>query len=244
MMGRIRNAYELRFRRLLSTLRPRHLELGVHLLLERADRLSQRQAIPLAQALAQVYQRVRAQVRRRNDRMRRCDGPAPGRPPDPGPPVEFVCDAGLGGLARWLRAAGYEAHWNPAIDDDDLIRAARNIPAMLLTTDSLLMERGVLRDGLIPSLWVPPSLKKFEQLHLVLNEFQLPVRQPRCMSCGGDLREVDKESVRERIPPKTYRWREEYFVCCRCDKLFWRGTHWNNISQRLAKIGCHPPGSL
>ena len=149
------------------------------------------------------------------------------------PPVEFACDAGLGGLARWLRAAGYEAHWRPDIDDDDLLREARRIPATLLTTDSLLMERGVLRDGVIPALWVPPSLKKFEQLQLVLRELQLPVLEPRCMSCGGRLRPVDKESVRDRIPPKTYRWRDEYFLCARCDKLFWHGTHWDKIGERL-----------
>ena len=26
------------------------------------------------------------------------------------------------------------------------------------------------------------------------------------MSCGGELRPGDKEALRERIPPRTYRW--------------------------------------
>jgi uncharacterized protein with PIN domain len=41
------------------------------------------------------------------------------------------------------------------------------------------------------------------------------------MSCGGELLKGDKEALRERIPPKTYRWLGEYFVCGRCGKLFW-----------------------
>ena len=36
---------------------------------------------------------------------------------DPGPEPWFACDAMLGGLARWLRAAGYDASWEHGIDD-------------------------------------------------------------------------------------------------------------------------------
>lgn len=238
-MGRIRDAYEAKFRTLLQQVRPRRLELGVQLLLERAERLSERQGINLPTALAQVYERTCEQIARRQTGMGQCSiaaSPASQASQSPDGHPEFVCDAGLGGLARWLRAAGYEAHWTPDIDDDDLIREARRIPATLLTTDSLMMERRVLRDGFIPALWVPPSMKKFEQLQLVLRELRLPVRDPRCMSCGGELRAVGKESVRERIPPKTYRWLDEYFVCARCDKLFWHGSHWDRIGARLQSL--------
>jgi uncharacterized protein with PIN domain len=38
--------------------------------------------------------------------------------------VRFACDAMLGGLARWLRAAGYDATWRVDIDDGDLIQQA------------------------------------------------------------------------------------------------------------------------
>ena len=53
------------------------------------------------------------------------------------------------------------------------------------------------------------------------------------MKCGGTLEAVDKEAMRERIPPRTYRWLDEYFLCQTCGKLFWRGTHWQRIRQRL-----------
>jgi hypothetical protein len=239
-MGRIRNAYAAKFRALLLQVRPRRLELGIELLLNRAERLSVRQGISLVQALARVYDRASQQIRRRQPASSlqlpmQCSAVSGDRKDVP----EFVCDAGLGGLSRWLRAAGYEAHWRADIDDDELIREARTIPATLLTTDSLLMQRGVLRDGFVPALWIPPTLRKLDQLALVLRELELPVRDPRCMSCGGNLSRVDKESVRDRIPPKTYRWRDEYFLCDRCDKLFWRGSHWEQIGQRLQTLTYH-----
>jgi uncharacterized protein len=148
-------------------------------------------------------------------------------------PTLFWCDAGLGGLARWLRAAGSDARWQPDIADDTLVREAQKTAATILTTDSLLMERRLLRDRVVPGLWLPPTLRIPEQLALVLREFALAPGEPRCMSCGGELHRVEKEALRTRIPPRTYRWLEEYFVCERCDRLFWRGTHWTRIERQL-----------
>jgi uncharacterized protein with PIN domain len=100
----------------------------------------------------------------------------------------------------------------------------------------MLMEHGMLRDGVIPALWLPPTLKLPEQLALVFREFNLTARPPRCTSCGGELHRGDKESLRARIPPRTYLWLDEFFVCARCDKLFWQGTHWQRIAAALKTI--------
>jgi uncharacterized protein with PIN domain len=147
--------------------------------------------------------------------------------------VLFYCDAGLGGLARWLRASGHEALWEPDIEDSLLVKRARECSATVLTTDSGLIERRVLRNGLIPSLWLSPSLTVPEQLVQVFREFKLELRTPRCMSCGGELQTVDKEAMHDRIPPRTYRWLDKYFLCRRCGKLFWHGTHWERVQRKL-----------
>jgi uncharacterized protein with PIN domain len=222
-VSRIRRGYEARFRACLRQARARRLEQGIQWLVAKARGLSARDEIPLAEALSQVYEQLAARK------------PAP-NPASAPPAIRFFCDSGLGGLARWLRAAGYEADWQPYISDDDLLRQARAIPATVLTTDGMLMERRLLRDGLIPSFWLPPTLSIREQLALVFREFGLTLRGPRCMSCGGELRPGDKEALHHRIPPRTYRWRDEYFVCTRCDKLFWHGTHWQRIAGTLAAV--------
>jgi uncharacterized protein with PIN domain len=132
-----------------------------------------------------------------------------------------------------LRAAGYDALWEQDITDDELLRRAKQSVTLVLTTDSLLMERAVLRDGLIPAFWLPPTLSLEQQLTLVLREFRLPLLAPRCMQCGGELRLGDKEALEARIPPKTYRWLNEFFICNRCGQLFWHGTHWEKIRRKL-----------
>ena len=222
-MSRIRKGYEDRFRALLRQARARRLEEGVQWLVAKAGNLSARERISLAGALARVYERLAV-----NKRLQ-ASPPAPAS-------IHFLCDAGLGGLARWLRGAGYEADWQPGIEDDHLLKEARSLQATLLTTDAMLMERRLLRDRIIPVFWLPPTLSIPEQLALVFREFGLVVRGPRCMSCGGELRRVPKEALRDRIPPKTYGWLDEFFVCRRCDKLFWHGTHWHRIMARLTDL--------
>jgi uncharacterized protein with PIN domain len=230
-MSRIRRGYEDRFRALLRRAGARRLEQGVQWLVARARHISARDGISLAEALAQVYERLAI----------RKDFQAPTPEADQS---HFLCDAGLGGLARWLRAAGYEAAWQPDIADDELLREARRIRATILTTDAMLMERRLLRDRIIPAFWLPPTLSIPEQLALVFREFGLAIRGPRCMMCGGELRRAGKEALQGRIPPRTYRWLDEYFVCARCDKLFWRGTHWQRIMVTLSALkGCSVEGT-
>ena len=222
-VSRMRRGYEDRFRALLRRVRARRLEQGVQWLVARARGLSQSDGISLTAALEQVCERLAA----RPPFQQSASGSAP---------VLFLCDAGLGGLARWLRAAGYDAAWQAYIADDELLRQARALRAIVLTTDGMLMERRLLRDRIIAAFWLPPTLRIAEQLALVFREFGLTLLAPRCMSCGGELRPGSKEDLRERIPPRTYRWLDEFFVCSRCGKLFWHGTHWRRIRESLAEL--------
>jgi uncharacterized protein with PIN domain len=135
----------------------------------------------------------------------------------------------LGGLAGWLRAAGYDAAFWPGIDDDELLRKVQSQHAIMLTTDRRLMQRGVLRWGAIAARLVSIRLTKGEQFIDLVRRLSLPLRPPRCMSCGGPLAPVDKENVKELIPPRTYPWLDDYYMCRRCNRLFWKGTHWERI---------------
>jgi hypothetical protein len=149
---------------------------------------------------------------------------------------DFHCDAAMGGLARWLRAIGYDARFWPGIADPDLIRIALGTTAILLTTDGRLMAHGAIAQGAIAALLVPVTLDKHGQAAFVAAKLDLPIRAPRCMTCGGQLARIDKQSVRDRIPPRTFPWLDDYFVCCRCGRLFWEGTHWQRIRSRLKRL--------
>jgi uncharacterized protein with PIN domain len=41
--------------------------------------------------------------------------------------------------------------------------------------------------------------------------------------------------VRDRVPSGARRAHERFFRCQGCGKVYWRGTHWERIEQRLAR---------
>ena len=148
----------------------------------------------------------------------------------------FLCDAMLGSLARWLRAAGCDAAWEADIDDWALIRRARDEGRTLLSCDTGIFRIGLIRDGDVPSLQVPNGLGTEEQLAFVMGRLKLVVRPPRCMACGGDLVEVPKEKMAGKVPPRSFaRW-DRFCECARCGRPFWQGTHWEDIAAVLRRL--------
>jgi uncharacterized protein with PIN domain len=147
--------------------------------------------------------------------------------------MRFVCDGSLGGLARWLRAAGYDTAWREGLTGEALLQEARATGAVVLTSDHEVFRRREVVAGRLPALRVSSRHGLFDQLRHVLRTLSLPLGEPRCMACGGVLAAVPKETVRERIPPRTAGWKDEYFVCQGCGRLLWPGTHWERIAARL-----------
>ena len=147
-----------------------------------------------------------------------------------------MCDPSLGGLARWLRAAGFEAEVATGVAGHRLPDEALRLGRVLLTTEAEALDRRIVADGSLRVVWVPSALTIREQLRMVALDLRLTPREPRCMGCGGALVRAEKESVRSRIPPRTALWKDEYFVCAACDRLFWQGTHWQRIARTLAEV--------
>jgi uncharacterized protein with PIN domain len=145
----------------------------------------------------------------------------------------FCCDAMLGGLARWLRAAGYDASWLADIDDWDLVREALREKSVLLSSETGIFRIGIVRDGEVPALQIPAGLRTADQLRFVLDHLGLAILEPRCMSCGGLLTEVAKDQVRDQVPPRTFDWLDHFFQCQRCRRVYWQGTHWQRIQNQL-----------
>ncbi len=152
--------------------------------------------------------------------------------------MRFLCDAMLGGLAKWLRAAGYDAYYareGTDVSDRTLTAKALQEGRVLLTSDEGFLERKPVRDGSMGFLMVP-HLPLEDQLRIVVEHFQLVRRQSRCMVCSGGLDTASPEAVADRVPPGVLRDHERFFLCRDCGRAFWHGTHWQRISDRLDRV--------
>jgi uncharacterized protein with PIN domain len=146
----------------------------------------------------------------------------------------FLCDAMLGGLAKWLRAAGYRALFDVRARDGELVRRAYEEQHWLVTSDSGIMARHAVKEGLVRCVFVPRGLSVTEQLAHVLSATGLALCDPRCMVCGGTLASVALDEVVRHVPPRVRETCADYFVCEDCGGVYWRGSHWESISARLA----------
>jgi len=148
---------------------------------------------------------------------------------DRGGAAAFACDAMCGGLARWLWALGADVRYEEGIADRRLVQIARDENRVLVSSDSRLFERKVLRDGTVRSLFLPRGLRRMEQVRFVVESCGVQVRDPRCMACGGRLNPAAAEAVGDRVPARSLTWATEFFECDGCRRVFWNGSHWTRI---------------
>lgn len=155
--------------------------------------------------------------------------------------MKFLCDAMLGGLAKWLRAAGYDTYYakeGTDISDGFLVQLAAAEGRVLLTSDGGFLERKPIKNGSVAFLKVP-HLPLEEQLLLVVRSFDLARRPIRCMECNGGLETVSPTLVAGQVPQKIALEHEEFFRCEGCGRIFWHGSHWDRIGGRLLRVfGC------
>ncbi len=225
MDGRIEAGFRHRFRALLKAWPEARREPEVARLIAEARAAAPGGGSSVAHALLRTYEALHRQTAGLATRRQAAEDEEPPR---------FLCDPSLAGLARWLHAAGYDAVLAPDAAPHRLPEEALRLNRVLVTTDAETLERRMVADGSLRVLWLPSALTMREKLALVLHDLALPLRQPRCMACGGPLEPRSKRDVLARIPPRTALWKDEYFVCAACDRLYWKGTHWLRIETALA----------
>jgi uncharacterized protein with PIN domain len=152
-------------------------------------------------------------------------------------PRRFMADAMLGRLARWLRILGYDTAYERNVADNVLIERVIEEGRWLLTRDTYLVQRRVLRGRhtLITSDDVEGQLRQLHQdlkLDLDVNH----QRGYRCADCNVVLMSISHARATPLVPPFVAQQYREFLQCPQCHRVFWPGTHWNHLHKRLAAI--------
>jgi len=147
---------------------------------------------------------------------------------------KFVVDVNVGRLAKWLRAMGYDALFVRDIDDGGLVRRAQREGRIILTKDRHLLERRVVTSGQVRAVLVRGD-HFVEQLRQVVAQLDLDAANgfTRCIECNMVINDLDKEEVRDRVPPYVFQTQDEFKECPGCGKVYWQGTHWRNMKREL-----------
>jgi uncharacterized protein len=150
--------------------------------------------------------------------------------------MKFLCDQMLGSLATWLRFLGYDTFYtNEQIDDQELLAIAKKEHRILLTRDKTLIAiTKKQKVDLIPI----ETISLDEQLTLALKDKSINELKvlSRCSLCNTELRIASKNQVKDKVPPKVYDQYTLFWLCPKCDKAYWRGSHYDKILKKVNQL--------
>jgi uncharacterized protein len=146
----------------------------------------------------------------------------------------FVADGHLGKLVRDLRLLGLDVAYDRDAQDRQLVEIAAAQERALLTRDRRLLMHSAVRHGLYLR-----SQDPFEQTLEVLRRFELTsgIRPfSRCLRCNELLQPIDKSTVIDRLEPLTKIYYEQFRNCTGCGQIYWSGSHFKKLENRIESI--------
>jgi hypothetical protein len=139
----------------------------------------------------------------------------------------------LGTLAIWLRILGYDAAYARDVDDEALLQQASSEQRRLLTRDKELASRN--DDAILIE-----STDLEEQLRRVIRATDMALSPDamlsRCTVCNTPVLKVEKAAVADKVPVYAYERHEEFWRCPSCGRVYWKGTHWDNMQDFIQRL--------
>jgi uncharacterized protein len=151
--------------------------------------------------------------------------------------MRFIADIMLGKLARYLRMAGNDVLYFNDIDDDEILKIAKVQDRIILTRDSLMLQRKECKNKTISSMLIREDdfLKQLKQVKDELGIILKPLLI-RCLKCNSLLEKAIKPEIEGKVPPFVFKTQENFMYCSGCSKYYWRGTHYDNICRTFTLV--------
>jgi uncharacterized protein len=140
---------------------------------------------------------------------------------------KFICDVQLGRLARYLRIFGFDTLYDNKYSVKTILKISNDEKRTILTRNVFLLKNSSVTRG----FWIR-SQDAYNQLVQVIHYSDLLSQIKliyRCSNCNGILENVPKELIMDRLLPNTKRYFDEFQKCNQCDRIFWKGSHFNKI---------------
>lgn len=151
---------------------------------------------------------------------------------------KFIVDNNVGKLAKWLRMMGYDTLFFRGEDDGEMVKIALSQDRVILTKDTQIMRRRLITSGRVKSILIEDEDTK-KQLQQIVGALDLDYQYmpfSLCLECNQNLVEISKDEVRDLVPPYVFKTQNEYMECPSCHRIYWRGTHWQAMSEQLGKL--------
>ena len=146
----------------------------------------------------------------------------------------FMADHNIRDMVKMLRALGLDVAENKDFSPEEMVDAAISENRIILTGNRQLLKRKRVTHGIFVH-----STDRENQVRLIVRRLCLEdLCKPfsRCLLCNTCLVKVEKDDVSDRIPPKTRNRCHDFARCPACNRLYWKGTHYQHIQKRIERI--------
>ncbi|MGZ8227424.1 MAG: Mut7-C RNAse domain-containing protein [Methylococcaceae bacterium] len=131
-----------------------------------------------------------------------------------------------------MRLLGFDCLYRNDYRDAEVVNIAVNEQRVVLTRDCRLLYAKQINLG----YWVR-AVDVERQIDEVLYRFDLyssihPFA--RCLVCNGVLTPVAKANILELLEPKTRLYYEIFYRCSNCQRIYWEGSHVEDMRERFA----------
>lgn len=149
--------------------------------------------------------------------------------------IRFVADVNVIRLGRLLILLGFDVIYSSKYSDSEIADIAQAQNRIVLTRDTELLKR----KKIVYARRVRADLP-YDQLVEVVSFFGLKRTVSffsRCTGCNVSLEPVGKEKVLDLLEPRTEKYFNTFFQCPHCRKVFWKGSHYDNIKDKMSRLG-------
>ena len=145
----------------------------------------------------------------------------------------FIVDAMLGKLAKKLRLLGFDSLYSSNIEDDELLRVAKTENRIIITKDVQLAEKAKKHEIMTISITKSNEIDQFFQINekVKLGRCIVGANTSRCPVCNGDLKNINKKDVSNKVPVGVFENISDFWICNKCEKIYWEGTHIKNLQK-------------
>ncbi len=148
--------------------------------------------------------------------------------------IKFLVDFHLGKLARYLRMLGFDTLYQNKYNPSKIIKISKSEKRIIISKSRQLLKIKDITHGYCltesnPEKQLKKVLYRFD-LYANINPFS------RCIICNTKLKPVNKETVIDKIPEKVKELHQEFATCQNCKKIYWKGTHYENMIKFIDRL--------
>jgi len=148
--------------------------------------------------------------------------------------TRFILDVHLGKLVRYLRMLGFDSYYSNDLEDDFIVEKAKQDKRIILTRDLQILKNRKVTHGYYvrstdPKKQLKEVVKRFD-LKKNLDPFSI------CMDCNGLLQKVPKSIIENELEKGTREAFDEFYRCRDCNKIYWRGSHFDKMEQLIEDL--------